>query len=594
MITLYWLKILFVKGDQILRIKKIKIEYVRGIESREIILDMHPNHPTIFVAPNGFGKTSIATAFNSLNRNRIELQDDDRYLNDQNAEPRMEIEDDSGNTYHADLTTNSISETFSVCVINSQVKPKASTRSFSGFAASTPSLTVEPIVLYNSIPNRSDFTYSFSEMKGRLGDSAGKLLLSLNSVISDSKFVRDFVEIKNEFGRLLQTRNSRIIELFLEELNSIHGTKQTIAHSDIDSSHLLSIEAITTISEKLNYLFNDCSQNEKLVNIIQLRDLYEINSASLGSIKNYYDYIADKTEINEMLSFFNCTWKNIKASKKGGKFVIEFPKANQISNGERDVLCFIGKLFEARSKLRKTESILIIDEIFDYLDDANLIAVQYFLTKFMNQYHESGRELFAIILTHLDPMFFNTYSFSTKNVVYLDKVQQITNKYKINNLLKERDKCKKNDKAIYDLISSNYLHYSTSNTDASVYLQSIGVEAPLLIPESFRQMAMIEFQNYRENRAYDLALVCCGLRLFVEKNAYSQLSEQDRVEFLATFKTIEKLAFAKEKGATIPEVHFLLSIIYNEAMHLDAQCQKLNPIGYKLKNKVIRNMICEL
>lgn len=587
-------KILFVKGDQILRIKKIKIEYVRGIESREIILDMHPNHPTIFVAPNGFGKTSIATAFNSLNRNRIELQDDDRYLNDQNAEPRIEIEDDSGNTYHADLTTNSISETFSVCVINSQVKPKASTRSFSGFAASTPSLTVEPIVLYNSIPNRSDFTYSFSEMKGRLGDSAGKLLLSLNSVISDSKFVRDFVEIKNEFGRLLQTRNSRIIELFLEELNSIHGTKQTIAHSDIDSSHLLSIEAITTISEKLNYLFNDCSQNEKLVNIIQLRDLYEINSASLGSIKNYYDYIADKTEINEMLSFFNCTWKNIKASKKGGKFVIEFPKANQISNGERDVLCFIGKLFEARSKLRKTESILIIDEIFDYLDDANLIAVQYFLTKFMNQYHESGRELFAIILTHLDPMFFNTYSFSTKNVVYLDKVQQITNKYKINNLLKERDKCKKNDKAIYDLISSNYLHYSTSNTDASVYLQSIGVEAPLLIPESFRQMAMIEFQNYRENRAYDLALVCCGLRLFVEKNAYSQLSEQDRVEFLATFKTIEKLAFAKEKGATIPEVHFLLSIIYNEAMHLDAQCQKLNPIGYKLKNKVIRNMICEL
>ena len=555
---------------------------------------MHPNHPTIFVAPNGFGKTSIATAFNSLNRNRIELQDDDRYLNDQNAEPRIEIEDDSGNTYHADLTTNSISETFSVCVINSQVKPKASTRSFSGFAASTPSLTVEPIVLYNSIPNRSDFTYSFSEMKGRLGDSAGKLLLSLNSVISDSKFVRDFVEIKNEFGRLLQTRNSRIIELFLEELNSIHGTKQTIAHSDIDSSHLLSIEAITTISEKLNYLFNDCSQNEKLVNIIQLRDLYEINSASLGSIKNYYDYIADKTEINEMLSFFNCTWKNIKASKKGGKFVIEFPKANQISNGERDVLCFIGKLFEARSKLRKTESILIIDEIFDYLDDANLIAVQYFLTKFMNQYHESGRELFAIILTHLDPMFFNTYSFSTKNVVYLDKVQQITNKYKINNLLKERDKCKKNDKAIYDLISSNYLHYSTSNTDASVYLQSIGVEAPLLIPESFRQMAMIEFQNYRENRAYDLALVCCGLRLFVEKNAYSQLSEQDRVEFLATFKTIEKLAFAKEKGATIPEVHFLLSIIYNEAMHLDAQCQKLNPIGYKLKNKVIRNMICEL
>ena len=137
--------------------------------------------------------------------------------------------------------------------------------------------------------------------------------------------------------------------------------------------------------------------------------------------------------------------------------VVHFPKANEISNGERDVLCFIAKLFEAKSKLKKEHSILIIDEIFDYLDDANLIAVQYFLTKLIMLYKSEGKELYPIILTHLDPMYFNTYSFSTKNVVYLYDGIGTTNKYKINELLKDRDNCKKFYREQYDNISSHYL-----------------------------------------------------------------------------------------------------------------------------------------
>ena len=44
----------------------------------------------------------------------------------------------------------------------------------------------------------------------------------------------------------------------------------------------------------------------------------------------------------------------------------------------------------------------------------------------------------------------------------------------------------------------------------------------------------------------------------------------------------------------VPEVYFLLSIIYNECLHLDSQCKKLKPIACKLKNKVIQNMISEI
>lgn len=201
----------------------------------------------------------------------------------------------------------------------------------------------------------------------------------------------------------------------------------------------------------------------------------------------------------------------------------------------------------------------MIDEIFDYLDDANLIAAQYFLVKFINYFKTCEKELFLIILTHLDPMFFNTYSFSIKHVVYLDQTTTIRNKYKINNLLKDRKKCQSKNQEIYNNISSNYLHYSTSNTSEIQYLRSLGVESPLHTPEGFRQKSLEELEHYQNDEDYDPILVCCGLRIYIEKNAYKQLLPEQQRNFLLTNTTREKLTFAKENGADIPEVHFLLS-----------------------------------
>ena len=134
----------------------------------------------------------------------------------------------------------------------------------------------------------------------------------------------------------------------------------------------------------------------------------------------------------------------------------------------------------------------------------------------------------------------------------------------------------------------------TSTAVLYTYLSSIGVETSLLTPQGFRSKAAEELDNYRNHREYDLALVCCGLRLYVEQVAYDQLMPEYQNSFLSIFQTVDKLQFAKENGANVPEVYFLLAIIYNEAAHLDPQCQKLNPIACKLKNKVIQNMINEI
>lgn len=578
-----------------MKIKKIKIENIRGIRTKEFSMDLHPNKPSIFVAPNGYGKTSIATAFNSLTSTALVVDEENTYQNDTTKISSITITNDEGTEFVANNNSNTISPNFSVAVINSRVKPKASNRRIGGFTASTPLLTVEPIVLYNTIPEAKELSYKFTTIKSRLGSSIGKLLLNLSEYKSNNRFVSDFVILKQDFEKLCQVRNNTVLNSFINDINAHNGTKTELANLSVNLDNVWGIPAINNINEKLSYFLEGLTDIEIIANIIQLKELYSINKTNLLAIKKYNAFLKDKHEINEMMGFFNCTWKNIEAKRKDGKFIIDFPKANQISNGERDILCFIGKLFEVKSKLNKENSILIIDEIFDYLDDANLISAQYFLTKFIESFSQSNRNLFPIILTHLDPVFFRTYSFSTKNVVYLDSVQQITNKYKINNLIKDRPNCRKNDMAIHDIVASNYLHFSVeNNTGAVQYLSSIGVEEAIQTPEGFRTKAAEELNNYINGRSYDLALVCCGLRLSVEEKAYSQLSVDDKNTFVTIFKTTEKLAFAKEKGANVPEVHFLLSIIYNEAMHLDAQCKQLNPIGYKLKNKVIHNMICSI
>lgn len=590
-LPIYSIRLRMTGGE--MKITKIKIENIRGIASREISCQLHPNKPSIFVAPNGFGKTSFATGFNSLKRDKIELEDDNLHNANRTNSPVLEITDDLGNTYIANSTSNSIAQEFSISVITSRIKSNATSRNLGGFTATSSSIIVKQIVLYEKIPNKVEFTYSFQSTKNLFNCNAKKLLINLKSLLSNDNFKLKFIAFKDNFKKLSQQRNSKKIKDWLDGIENLRGSRQDIL-SEIDLGPILQLQDISDIYDGIVTFFSD-SREQIIFNILQLLEVFHANNDNFEKIKKYTQYCIDKERINQLLKFFNCTWKNISASKSNSKLVIDFPKANQISNGERDVLCFIGNLFESRSRLaRKNKSILIIDEIFDYLDDANLIAAQYFLTRVIEDYKNEGKEIFPIILTHLDPNFFNTFNFSSKNVVYLDKINSITNKFKINNILKERANCKKDTPEIYNDISSNFLHYSTKVSDQSEYLSRLGAERQLHRSDSFRNVALAELAAYKNALSYDVALVSCGLRLLIEKKAFEQLDEPSKYQFLKINKTTDKLEFAKYNNANVPEVHFLLSIIYNEAMHLDQQCNKLHPIGYKLKNRVIRHMIEEV
>ena len=59
--------------------------------------------------------------------------------------------------------------------------------------------------------------------------------------------------------------------------------------------------------------------------------------------------------------------------------------------------------------------------MFDYLDDANLIAVQYYITKFIDEYKQEGKKIYPLIMTHINPYFFKNFAFSKQKIYFLDK-----------------------------------------------------------------------------------------------------------------------------------------------------------------------------
>ena len=73
-----------------------------------------------------------------------------------------------------------------------------------------------------------------------------------------------------------------------------------------------------------------------------------------------------------------------------------------------------------------------------------------------------------------------------------------------------------------------------------------------------------------------------------------KLQQEFQNEFLVTHKTKAKLSFAEEKGIEIPEIFYLLGIIYNEGFHINNNQDWITPLRSKLDNIIIKNMIQEV
>lgn len=578
-------------------IKKIAISNVRGIgdgtSNGLYEFDIPKNKPSIFVAPNGFGKSSLATTFKSLKSTKIELHKDDFHQGNGDLNPRLEItyleDDDRVKVASADNATNQISKSFDYFVINNQVFAKAKKHRIGGHVTASASLETQPVILSNSIPEKATFNYSVNNQKIKIGKN-GKVLPNIKNAYENGKFIS---ELNNHLVYLERISGQRVqerVNAFIQRLNEQNGSRANLLEW-IDENEIQFLEETNNLSAIAgvfaSFDLNFTNSAENYLAAIQIASDYNENSLQFKKAIKRKIYDLSKCAYERLFDDFNSSWKEFKPKEKNGKLLVEMPKVHQISNGQRDVMCFIALLKKAELNLTKKRSILIIDEVFDYLDDANLIAVQYYITQLITKFKDEHKMFYPIILTHLDPSFFRNYTFSKQKVFYLDRRDAKINPH-LRKLLSNRE-----EPEIKEGVSKYHLHYEPHPINIRPEFEALGLKPTWGDSLIFDQYVLVEFRKYiADESVYDPFAVCCALRKKVERYAYERLDSNDsKTEFLDIHTTSKKLIFAEGRGVSIPETFYLLGIIYNDGMHWK---NNEAAISGKLENMIIKKMIKEI
>ncbi len=493
------------------------------------------------------------------------------------------------------------------------LKPEANYRNIQGNHITSPTIEVESIYIIENIPDKFELSYQVTKFRNAISDNR-QIWVDKSELLTNPKFL---VKLENlcVLDRFDLIKQHKIINDYITTVKGLTGKKEDI-FTELNASHLdiLNNEFVRSIVQLLER-FQNKSQAENILDAIQIIELYKSNKDGFCKLFDYKRYSIQRERILTLFNSFNATWKGIQPkeiniSKKVKKktvlvqknFGIEFPKATDISNGERDVISFIGCLLKAQSNFRGRPTILIIDEVFDYLDDANLLAVQYYITKFIEffQSRKPRIEFFPIILTHLNPYYFKNYFFSKQKVHYLLSWKGTVDRG-IENIVISRNNTKL--KTYEDNISSYFIHFNPAdfNIEASAksefQIQKLGnVNEQLCKSEEFKKSVFAYFDNYVSGKKnYDPLSVCIASRILVEQDIYSQLPSDLQTEFLETHTTVAKLDFARENTAIIiPEIYYFLGTLYNELLHIRKNNDNSSPIYLKLNNMTIREMIKQL
>ena len=576
-------------------IKRIKIENIKGKKLMDITFNnLICNQPNILVAPNGYGKSTIAMAFKAAKHKNFKLSLNDVYQSNNNNIPKLEIEAELNNRtqfFTATNSKNNISSNFAIEVIDSPLIAKSVTKKFGLKIVSTADLRLEDIVIYDSIPEKMKFNYSYRTIKKALGNN-GELFHNISNMISNFENIKKFNEIKEDILKCAkQTKIQNKFDLFL----------------NIKSNKDLTEE---TKNEKTNEILDDLKKNQHVNKVFECiekakdkpkkwkeQDVVPIakqlcyflknETHALNSICKYSEYEQFKKIIDERLHIFNTTGRAIKTHEQQGKLVVHFEKAETLSNGERDILSFIVNLTKFEISFKKNFGILIIDEVFDYLDGANLLAVQYYLMQLIKNCSKKGKILFPILFTHLDPEVFSNYYFQKKKIHYISIHGNINTNSDLVKILQLRGNgTLSNDEK--NKIEKYYLHYN----DEEIRLER-EIANKISISFSYtnfdfrtklyKEVTEIYLNEFVSN--YDPLMVIAGVRIRIEEIIFNKLEKDKQKEFIEKHRVINKLNYAIDNGIEVPELMFLLQPLYNDGMHLS---EKIDEVANKIKSTYLK------
>lgn len=588
-------------------IKRIKVENIKGKQVFEITFsNFVANQPNIVVAPNGFGKSTIATAFKYAESGKMKVNTKDIFNQDARNHPKLEIElyGDHAGTYISTDTASGISDYMYVFVIKNPLYAKSTTRRIGQGTTRSADLRVEDIVVYDRIPHIHELNYAYRDFVRQFGNRS-KLFLNISPMLSDCSNVRKLLEIKDVIKKCIE--QVRIQASFTEFLNRCPETgtaqeiKGCILLSEIES--LRQNENVARLFDCVTAMKNKPANWQPIDIIFTAIQICRVISQHydagdrdiLKRVFAYLDYKETRTIIDERLAAFDTTGRNIRTHEIQNKLVVTFDRAEAMSNGEKDILSFVVNLAKFEKYFSKEVGILIIDEVFDYLDGSNMLAIQYYLTELIKNCKKNNKVLFPIIFTHLDPAVFSNYYFSKKKIHYISSHAPIELESDIVKMLRLRDS-KTLSQSELDELGQYYLHYTDENHNISPELAAKITETFSDSSETFRIKLYDEITcNYLADESYNPIMVIAGLRIKLEESIFSQLELDDRAEFISTHKAINKFQYAEQKGIDVPEMYYLLQPLYNDAMHMrgndDSVIAIIRSCYLKTDNLHIKRMI---
>lgn len=580
-------------------ITNIKIENIKGFgsDNNNFDVEIQSQKVNIMVAPNGFGKSSITVAFDSLIRGKIKVEENNMHRKDSTLVPSLSIKLDGVNLI-ANPTTNTISSKLTCCTINNRLKVQTISKTFNGYSTTKGFLSIDSVTVVDSIPEKVSELYKYSDIKNDFGTN-GKVLPNLSELFSQKCFLENIQHGFESLGKFDTIKRSALIDDVKTKIKDLTGNREIVISNILDSffADLENDDFYKSFGE----LFKDeigASLFEKFSLFYQLRYLYKNKKEELlkASRRASYDIFKEKFDFN--IQHLNTTWKDIKSKKEGNTLIIEFPHADEVSNGQRDILTFIAQLIKFKSELRRGKKyLLIIDEVFDYLDDANVIAAQYYISNLLK---DESCEIYPVIFTHLDPKYFRNYIFkpSLLNIQYLKKVEAVGSIPMKTFIAYREELNRKNpiEEALYDDLSKYFFHYHPNTIDKS---SNIPVKPNLKTTwakgTNLKQYVLEELNKYFDAAIqYDPYAVSLGIRYRVEKIMYDSFDDDnEKLDFINTHQTDKKLKYAEEHSTLIPDAYYYLSAIHNEADHLKRLNEEKSCV-YKLNHPVIFNIVKEL
>ncbi|ASP76502.1 hypothetical protein CDO28_34645 (plasmid) [Sinorhizobium meliloti] len=569
-------------------ISKIHIENIRGFEKVSLTVNLRPNCTNILVAPNGFGKSSICTAFNCARGSKLNVDEKDKHKKKDTAVSRLSIEYD-GNTLHANSNLNEISGEFDIHVIKSNIEPKAKLPKINGFTVAKPYLEIPSLDLGPTF-DKEKINFDINKYKLLFANNS-KVVPNLSTRCDDELFRSELLNVIASIDKLKQKKSSDLFEEMIETVKGFGGTKASISDK-VEAEYAQKVDELPHLKAVFDVVMKHGQGSTWLDSAIICYILMDLSGSDRPNLKKWLQYAVYSRRLQSLKDFIgdiNGAWVTAEIKETRGRVLVNFPDASSLSNGQRDLLYFGCNLLRTRETTSTKPCILLIDEVFDYLDDANIVVAQYFMSKLIDAYREEGRQIYICLLTHLDPLYFKGYALKRQQTVYLGDTTQKISETMRKVIAHRDDTCWATD------LSRHFLHYHPDDRDISeIFNTRYGLPKKHGKSHGFYEFLKEEWDKcVAGGGSYDPFAVCAYVRVQIEQCTYSRIQTQpEREKFLLECNgTANKLEFADSIGILVPEACLLLGVVYNDALHRKGAIDQSSTIALKLRNLGLQSMM---